>query len=589
MRMKALVFVAALVLAASANSVEDSPFTIDFEQLAPGVWAGLRPDPVRSPVMGNTVFVIGDRSVIVFDGGGAPAMSDLVIEKIRSLTDLPVSDVVISHWHGDHAFGIHRFAEEYPGVRIVAHEFTRDMMISSRMNYLDGQRDFQNDVVPLLQSFIDEGKTSSGRVLNEHDIAFFRQIIADGEYIEVEGRRSRVTPPDTVFTDAMTLDAGGRTVELRFLGHGNTEGDIVLWLPEERIIATGDIVVHPAPYAFNMPPIPWANTLRAIKDLDYAVLVPGHGEVQRDTAYVDLLIESAVDIAAQRDALIADGTPIEEVAAALEFSHLEPKFTGGDPYIKVPYDSYFDRQFRLAAVKALTAERMVDIPEPELIPFDDERWQIEAAVAEKQEYLGASALKLQGGGATLNDIDVANAVVEFDIATDGERGFAGLVFRLQDPGNFEHFYIRPHQSGNPDANQYQPVFNGVAAWQLYHGDGFSVPVEYRNNEWMHVKVIFAGDEARVYIDSDEPVLVVNDLKREERGGTIGVQAANFAPVHFANFRYMKLSDAFAFAPVPRESTAAPEGVVRRWDVLQSVWPGGSCRRQRLTCRRYVEP
>ena len=99
----------ALIVAATANAADDSPFTIEFEKLAPGVWAGLRPDPVRAPVMGNTVFVVGEDSVIVFDGGGAPAMSDLVIDKIRSLTDLPVTDVVISHWHGDHAFGIHRF------------------------------------------------------------------------------------------------------------------------------------------------------------------------------------------------------------------------------------------------------------------------------------------------------------------------------------------------------------------------------------------------------------------------------------------------------------------------------------------------
>ena len=105
MKAKILALVAMLALAQPAGAIEESPFTIEWENLAPGVWAGMRPDPIRSPVMGNTVFVIGENSVVVFDGGGAPAMSDLVIEKIRSLTDLPVSDVVISHWHGDHAFG----------------------------------------------------------------------------------------------------------------------------------------------------------------------------------------------------------------------------------------------------------------------------------------------------------------------------------------------------------------------------------------------------------------------------------------------------------------------------------------------------
>ena len=209
---------------------------------------------------------------------------------------------------------------------------------------------------------------------------------------------------------------------------------------------------------------------------------------------------------------------------------------------------------------------MVDIPAPELIAFDDERWYMEAQVMEKVSYLGADALKLQGGAAILPELDVANAVVEFDIATNGERGFAGLVFRFQDRQNFENFYIRPHQSGNPDANQYQPVYNGVAAWQLYHGEGFSAPVEYRNDEWMRVKVVFAGSQARVYIDSDEPVLMVDNLMREERGGSIGLQAANFAPVHFANFRYMKLPDAFEFVPASNDPVAVPDGLVTQWDV-----------------------
>ncbi len=64
---------------------------------------------------------------------------------------------------------------------------------------------------------------------------------------------------------------------------------------------------------------------------------------------------------------------------------------------------------------------------------------------------------------------------------------------------YEHFYIRPHQSGMPDANQYTPVFNNFSAWQLYHGPEYAVATDYRNNEWMHLKVVYADDRADVYI------------------------------------------------------------------------------------------
>jgi hypothetical protein len=293
-----------------------------------------------------------------------------------------------------------------------------------------------------------------------------------------------------------------------------------------------------------------------VNALDYATLVPGHGAVQHDTGYVDLLVEAAVSIADQRDALLADGMSNEEVEAALDFTAFEERFTHGDEYVRVHYDSWFEKPFRAAAMKALTGEPMVAVPPPEAVPFDDERWNIEAAEHDIVDYLGQQALKLKGGGAVLAELDIRNGLIEFDVAIPQSRGFAGVVFRLQDEANYENFYIRPHQSGNPDANQYQPVWNGVASWQLYHGAAYAAPVQYRYNEWMPVKILFAGDQADVYIDSDEPVLHIPDLKRDHIGGAIGLSAADFAAVHFANFRYTPLADAYAFRPVPHSPPAA---------------------------------
>ena len=200
-------------------------------------------------------------------------------------------------------------------------------------------------------------------------------------------------------------------------------------------------------------------------------------------------------------------------------------------------------------------------------PFDSVDWEVVAAESEVVEHLGQQALKLKGGFALLPDVELENAVVEYDIAIEEARGFAGLAFRLQDLGNYEHFYIRPHQSGNPDANQYTPVFNRVSAWQLYHGEGYGIPVEYRYNQWMHVKVVYQGDRAAVYIDSDEPVLLVNDLKRDTTSGRIGINAANFAPAWFANVSVTPVADDFDVWPA-REVVEPAEGTVIDWQVSQ---------------------
>ena len=345
------------VLFVSSPVLADGPFEFEFEELAPGIWAGVREDGPRFPVMGNTLFVISDEGVVVYDGGGMPAMSEQIIGKVRSLTNRPVTDVVISHWHGDHLFGVYRFAEEFPNVNFIAHEFTRDVINSTRINYIDRERGFVDENREEFEKIVDTGVDSEGNEQSDTDRAIYKRILEDEEEIDRDFLRAKVTPPNIVFTDSYTITSGDREIELRFLGHGNTAGDIVMWLPDEKIVATGDIVVLPSPYAFNVPPRPWAQTLRNINALNYDVLVPGHGQLQRDTEYVDLIIEAADSIADQRDELVANGIEGEELQEQLDFSAFEERFTGGDEYVRVHYDAWFEQPFRAASTKALTGER----------------------------------------------------------------------------------------------------------------------------------------------------------------------------------------------------------------------------------------
>lgn len=558
-----------LLLAASAGAAEDryqqSPFVFNFEELAPGVWAGVRPDGPRFPVMGNTLFVISEAGVVVYDGGGMPAMSEQIIDKIRSLTDQPVTHVVTSHWHGDHNFGVYRFGEEFDNVQFIAHEFTQEVMNSSRINYIDREMGFVEQNFERFKQIIETGIDDQGNPVSELDQASYQDIVNNRDQIDYEFLRARVTPANVTFSDKYIIESGSRRIELLFLGHANTEGDIVMWLPDEKIVATGDIVVLPSPYAFNVPPRPWSQTLRNVNALGYEILVPGHGDIQRDTGYVDLIIETSDSIAEQRDTMLADGMSPEEVQAALDFSAFEERFTHGDQYVRNYYEGYFEIPFRAAALKAVSGERMVQPPPPESIPFDDERWQIEAQEHEVVEHLGQTALRIKGGGALLSDVDIKNGLIEFDVAITPERGFAGAMFRHQDSGDYENFYLRPHQSGNPDANQYQPVINGNSSWQLYHGTGYGAPVEYRYDEWMTVRILYAEGEALVYIDSDEPAFRVTDLKRDVASGAIGVSSSNFSAVHFANFRYTKIANQYALPPVPSEASELA-GRITEWQV-----------------------
>lgn len=228
------------------------------------------------------------------------------------------------------------------------------------------------------------------------------------------------------------------------------------------------------------------------------------------------------------------------------------------------------------------------------VPFDPERWEIRAEESRVTDNLGRKSLLLKGGVAAVKDSQFTDGVIEFDISFTEERGFMGTVWRMQDFENYEEFYIRPHQSGQPDANQYQPVFNGMAAWQLYYGEGYAVPVRYDFNQWFHVKVVVSGQNAEIYIkDMEKPVLLVNELKRGTRSGRVGLSAGNFAPAHFSNFSYNALNSP-ALKGQAKSPEPAPAGTVMSWQIssalegksLEKKYQLTSTEKEKLTWSRF---
>ncbi|HET7291648.1 MAG TPA: hypothetical protein VFM88_04420 [Vicinamibacteria bacterium] len=201
----------------------------------------------------------------------------------------------------------------------------------------------------------------------------------------------------------------------------------------------------------------------------------------------------------------------------------------------------------------------------DMVPFDADRWAIGARESRIADHLGRRSLYLKAGDALVKGASFTDGVIEFDMAFGPERGFMGAVWRAEDSENCENFYIRPHQSGNPDANQYQPVFNGVAAWQLYHGERYGAPTRYAFDQWVHFKIVVSGKSAEFYIDDmDKPVLRV-EQKREIQAGTVGLSVGNFAGAYFSNFRF----EAGAAPPLrggAPKPESAPPGAIRTWRV-----------------------
>lgn len=205
------------------------------------------------------------------------------------------------------------------------------------------------------------------------------------------------------------------------------------------------------------------------------------------------------------------------------------------------------------------------------ISFSSSNWRFGNEKHRIESYKGKECLYMEPGFAVYEGLQFKNGIIEYDVSFSNTRQFTGVVFRRENDTNYEEFYVRPHQSGKPDANQYTPVFNGLSGWQLYHGKGHGAPYAYKFDEWMHVKLIVLEERMEVYIDDmTEPLIYVPKLKRATRTGEIGF-TTNRSFVRLANLSVTP-SDA---VQLKTSATPLPEpeaGTITSWQVSDLVSP-----------------
>jgi len=188
------------------------------------------------------------------------------------------------------------------------------------------------------------------------------------------------------------------------------------------------------------------------------------------------------------------------------------------------------------------------------------RWDLQGN-AKATVYRGRQCLQLDGGAALLKDFELADGVVDVDVATPATRGFFGIQFRLDNEGaNGEFVYLRQHKSGLPDAMQYTPLLNTGLNWQLYSGPGFTGKADIPRDVWFHLRLVVAGAQARLYVkDMNQPALVMSDLKSGLRTGQLALYVLTGATC-FANFTVRATPDAVWDRQLP----SMPAGTLTNW-------------------------
>ncbi|GAB5399446.1 MAG: hypothetical protein Aureis2KO_10310 [Aureisphaera sp.] len=198
-----------------------------------------------------------------------------------------------------------------------------------------------------------------------------------------------------------------------------------------------------------------------------------------------------------------------------------------------------------------------------IIPIDTINWKIESKAHIIEDYKGKKAIYLQDGAMTLKNTKFLNGTIEFDIFLKEEPAFPGIFFRSNN-SNSEHWYIRPHLSGKPDANQAACTTNGITPWQLYFGPKYSFAHEYKYDDWTHVKLVVNGDNAQVFLDhSEEPNLSWN-LFHEPKSGAIIFRGGNSTGMHLADIKIDRNKvELLNFKPNERKPI---DNLVSTWEV-----------------------
>jgi len=186
-----------------------------------------------------------------------------------------------------------------------------------------------------LQRMLDTGKAPDGSALTAEDTAEVKNVLAQRKRTIDELKPVKFQSATLTFDHDFTIDLGNRVVQVKFLGRGNTAGDAVVYLPKEKVVAAGDLVVYPIPYIYDGYPTEWVDTLQKLSQLDVVAIVPGHGPVMHDEQYVFLvrdLLKSAVD---QMNAKLMQTGPamfrtLDQVKGAVDLSAFQQRFAAND-------------------------------------------------------------------------------------------------------------------------------------------------------------------------------------------------------------------------------------------------------------------
>jgi cyclase len=321
-----------MLLPATAHAADD---LFDIKPIAEGVYAAIA-KPAYKVNCNAAIVILGD-SVLVVDTHSKPSAARALIEQIKKLTPKPVRYVVNTHFHWDHYQGNEAYPSSWPaGIEIISSEATRNNI--QRL----GIPRIKNEIVTMPQE-IAGLKTELEKAPADQKSAI-QENIRQAEAYFGELKQMQVTLPTMTFDRSLILRRGSRTVEILWLGRAHTDGDVFVFLPNERVLVTGDALHGWTPFMGDSYPYDWIQTLDAAEKLNFDSVLGGHGDVMHGKQKFELWKQYFQDLMDRTAAAYAEGATLEQAQRTV-VAFLTPKYAG-------QFDATFSKSVTANVTKA---------------------------------------------------------------------------------------------------------------------------------------------------------------------------------------------------------------------------------------------
>jgi cyclase len=279
-----------------------------FQQIAPGIYSAIGTGSMN--VGSNSAVIVNQDDVLIVDSHISPESGRAMLQELKAITDKPVRFLVNTHFHYDHVNGNQAFP---PAIDIIGHEFTRRKLTGDIL-----ERGMFADLLKALPKQVDDLRARAGAEQDGAAKARLDQQARVQAAFSASLKDLKVTPPNVTVDEKMTLFRGDREIRLLYLGHGHTAGDLVVYLPKERVLCSGDLLVEGLANLIDGFVDQWPDALEKLRPLDFVDVIPGHGNPFKGKERIDWFQAFLRDLWKQASALHDQKLSAEEAAARID-------------------------------------------------------------------------------------------------------------------------------------------------------------------------------------------------------------------------------------------------------------------------------